>query len=199
MRIDAGAEDRSAAKTTLRQSILQRRRSRSGAQRSDAASAIRDHALGVPVIARARRVAVYLSMADEPGTAPLIEALLSRGKEVLVPRVGPEHSLQWILLDDEAWASLTTSALGVMEPTTESIGSLADAAARVVLTPALAVDHHGRRLGRGAGYYDRAFDGVNVPRYAIVYEDEVLPEVPHEAHDVAVHGVITPVSAVRFG
>ena len=63
--------------------------------------------------------------------------------------------------------------------------------------PALAVDHAGHRLGRGAGYYDRALTVVTTPLCALVFSDELLPEVPHEAHDVPVHMVVTPQGLFR--
>jgi 5-formyltetrahydrofolate cyclo-ligase len=62
----------------------------------------------------------------------------------------------------------------------------------VVLVPALAVDRRGRRLGRGGGYYDRTLASLAGPAYAVVYDDEVVEEVPVEPHDVAVAGALTP-------
>lgn len=56
----------------------------------------------------------------------------------------------------------------------------------------MAVDKQGMRLGKGAGYYDRALAGLEVPVVAVVYDDEFLDAVPHDTHDVPVHGVITP-------
>ena len=63
----------------------------------------------------------------------------------------------------------------------------------VLFIPALAIDHNGMRLGKGAGYYDRALASLN-PRpqtIAIVYAEEVLDAVPHDDHDQAVDLVIT--------
>ncbi|MCO7204816.1 5-formyltetrahydrofolate cyclo-ligase, partial [Microbacterium sp. CnD16-F] len=58
-----------------------------------------------------------------------------------------------------------------------------------------AVDHAGRRLGRGAGYYDRALAGLPQRRrpllVAVVHAEELLAEVPHEPHDLPVDVVVT--------
>ena len=67
----------------------------------------------------------------------------------------------------------------------------------VVIVPALAVDHAGYRLGRGAGYYDRALAGVRAPLCALVFSHELLPEVPHEPHDVPVQLAVTPGGVFR--
>jgi 5-formyltetrahydrofolate cyclo-ligase len=64
----------------------------------------------------------------------------------------------------------------------------------VVVVPALAVDRRGVRLGRGGGYYDRALvharaDAVLV---ALVFDDELVDELPAEEHDRLVTAVVTP-------
>jgi 5-formyltetrahydrofolate cyclo-ligase len=62
-----------------------------------------------------------------------------------------------------------------------------------VLVPALAVDRSGRRLGRGGGSFDRALCRVDRSRtLALVYDDEVLDEIPAEPHDCRVGGILTP-------
>ena len=63
--------------------------------------------------------------------------------------------------------------------------------------PALAVDRHGHRLGRGGGYFDRALAAVPPSMsVAVVYDDEVLDEVPTQPHDRDVGAALTP-SALR--
>ena len=61
----------------------------------------------------------------------------------------------------------------------------------MVLAPGLAVDKRGMRLGKGGGYYDRALAGLDVPVAALLYDDDLLDEVPHDPHDVPVGMVVT--------
>jgi 5-formyltetrahydrofolate cyclo-ligase len=72
------------------------------------------------------------------------------------------------------------------------------ARADIVLVPALAVDARGYRLGRGGGSYDRALArvGGQVPTIALLYDDELLPVVPTEAHDQRVRLVARPGSGL---
>ncbi len=49
-----------------------------------------------------------------------------------------------------------------------------------MLAPALAVDGEGRRLGQGGGSYDRALTRTRAPVLAVVFDDELLGEVPAE-------------------
>jgi len=57
-----------------------------------------------------------------------------------------------------------------------------------VLVPALAVDAAGNRLGKGRGFYDRALLELEnrVPIIALVHDEEVFEEIPHESHDLKV-------------
>jgi 5-formyltetrahydrofolate cyclo-ligase len=185
VRSDAGRKD------AVRGPLLQARRRREPAQRQVVAEALAAHLLALPPVARASRVAAYRSMADEPGTGPLLDGLVARGVEVLLPVTLDNGGLDWVRHDPDA--PTRRSRLGVDETVGQGLGPAALADVDVVVVPALAADHHGRRLGRGAGFYDRALAAL--PRrpllVALVHADELLPEVPHETHDVPVDLVVT--------
>jgi 5-formyltetrahydrofolate cyclo-ligase len=70
----------------------------------------------------------------------------------------------------------------------------------VVLTPGLAVDRTGMRMGRGGGCYDRALGRVPVGTFTctLLYDDEVVEEVPAAAHDRRVTAVATPSGISRL-
>jgi 5-formyltetrahydrofolate cyclo-ligase len=127
-------------------------------------------------------VAIYRSLPTEPPTEALAEMLRARGARVIVPEMLADRDLDWHDL----------RADGTEGP---GLGLEAVAAARLILTPALAVDQLGNRLGQGGGSYDRALarrhpDAVVV---AVVNDQEYAGSLlPSEAHDVRVDGVITP-------
>jgi 5-formyltetrahydrofolate cyclo-ligase len=56
------------------------------------------------------------------------------------------------------------------------------------------VGRNGARLGRGGGYYDRALRhaGVDAILVAVVFDDELLDDVPAEPHDLPMTAVVTP-------
>jgi 5-formyltetrahydrofolate cyclo-ligase len=182
-------------KAQSRAELLALRRAMTVQARAEAAEAIALQALSVPVVARASRVATYLSMPSEPGTAPLVSALVRNGVTVIFPLSLEDHTLAWVAYDPAA--PVTETPLGIPEPAGPRLGPDALAECDVVIVPALAVDHAGHRLGRGAGYYDRALADVRVPVCALVFAHELLPEVPHEPHDVPVQMAITPAGLFR--
>jgi 5-formyltetrahydrofolate cyclo-ligase len=67
----------------------------------------------------------------------------------------------------------------------------------MVLVPALAVDRAGNRLGRGAGYYDRALTKTRAQVVAVIYDDELVDAVPHEPHDRLVDAALRPSGVSR--
>jgi 5-formyltetrahydrofolate cyclo-ligase len=183
-----------STKAALRLSVLERRARRSESERDSAAQAIAAHLAGA-AFAQAPTVAAYLSMGSEPGTGPLINLLLTRGTEVIVPVTASDGGLDWVRYEPDA--PLTRSPLGVPEPDGPRLGADALAGAGLVIAPALAVDHAGWRLGRGAGYFDRALSHARGPICALVHADELVPVVPHEPHDVPVQLVVTEAGIFR--
>ncbi|MCZ3387603.1 MAG: 5-formyltetrahydrofolate cyclo-ligase [Actinomycetia bacterium] len=138
-----------------------------------------------------RRLSCFVGVGDEPDTRLLIAALTGRGIEVLLPITLSDFSLDWAVYTGDR--DLVDARYGLREPTGPRLGQAALADVDVVLVPALAVDAEGRRLGQGAGCYDRALIHVSsqTPVLAVVFDDERLTEqLPEEPHDRRVDGVL---------
>jgi 5-formyltetrahydrofolate cyclo-ligase len=183
------------SKDALRRQVLRSRQERGAEQRLLVAEAIAEHLLA-EAVTRVDRIACHLSMGTEPGTGPLITGLLQRGVEVIVPVTHEHHRLEWAVFDPAA--PLRLSSIGIPEPDRGPFlpaEALDDAG--LVIVPALAVDHAGHRLGRGAGYYDRALGTVTAPICAVVHAIELVESVPHEPHDVPVQMAVTETGMFR--
>jgi 5-formyltetrahydrofolate cyclo-ligase len=181
-----------AAKAALRASVNDTRRNQSADQRVTAGRLIRDHVLSWPQAEMAGTVAAYYSMGTEPDTHRLVFGMWKRGTYVILPRLRADGDLEWASY--EGPDSMVPGPRGVLEPAESSRGVEAISRAALVLVPALAVDHHGRRLGRGGGSYDRALArvGERVPVVALLYDGELVDEVPAEPHDRPVSAVALP-------
>lgn len=183
------------SKDAMRAAALERRRAMAAEERVQAAEAIAAHVLAQPVVARSSRIAAYVSMPSEPGTVPTIAALLERGIEVIVPISLEDGHLDWVVYSPGM--KTVTTPLGISEPVGERLGAEALSTVDLVLLPALAVDHDGNRLGRGAGYYDRALAGVTATLCSLLFAGEIVDALPHEEHDIQVHMVVTPTGVFR--
>ncbi|MGN6574126.1 MAG: 5-formyltetrahydrofolate cyclo-ligase [Nocardioides sp.] len=186
-----------AQKLALRDRLLTDRRRRPLVEVGQDAQRIARHLADCPEVRRAATVAAYVSIGQEPGTGPLLELLAAAGKRIVLPVLLPDNDLDWAAYtgpDD-----LVAAGRGLLEPPGPRLGREAVATADVVLVPALAVDRSGMRLGRGGGSYDRALGRVPVGTFvcALLYDGEVLDEVPREDHDRPVTAVVTPSGVSR--
>lgn len=187
------------AKAALRARILENRVALDVRALSDAARRLRDVLLATPEIDAARRVAAYVSVGREPGTGPLLEELSARDVEILLPILLPDGDLDWAPYTGPA--SLVSASRGLLQPVAPALGPGAVTAVDVVLAPALAVDRHGNRLGRGGGSFDRALARIAGRLFtcAVLHDGEVLDmPVPRERHDVPVAAAATPSGLHRF-
>ena len=114
------------------------------------------------------------------------------------------HDPKKLIPEVDLWKMIATT-LGkftvfdhcMWKPDSEILGPQALAQASIVFIPALALSRDGSRLGRGAGYYDRSLGASSAVRIGIVYDDEVLDELPVEATDVPMDWALTPEAGFR--
>ena len=138
-------------------------------------------------------VGAYIPVGSEPGAAkdsvPLLDVL--SGVRILVPIARTGLPMQWA---EYRPGELVAAPFGLREPPPPWLTPESIAEASVVLVPALAVDHHGNRLGRGAGFYDRALPlaAAGARLIAVVRDEELLDAVPAEPHDVPMTHALTP-------
>ena len=193
---DAASGGVAGEKAALRRRLLADRARLGPGQRAAAARALRDAILELPQAQMAGTIAVYYSLASEPGTHGLVYALWKRGGYVLLPLLRPDADLDWASY--EGPDSLRPGPRGLTEPSEPPRGPDAVARADLVLVPALAVDRSGIRLGRGGGSYDRALArvGPGIPTIALLYDGELLDEVPAAAHDQRVRLVARPSAGI---
>lgn len=192
------ADGFAARKIALRDQFVTARGRRSLLEVSEAARAIAENLLATPEVRRAATVAAYISIGTEPGTGPLLEELRALGRRVIVPVVLPDLDLDWAVYDGPD--RLVRARRGLLEPAGERLGREALATADVVLTPGLAVDRTGVRLGQGGGCYDRALGRVPVGTFTctLLYDGEVVDELPAAAHDRPVTAAVTPAGVTRL-
>jgi 5-formyltetrahydrofolate cyclo-ligase len=190
--IDRDEVELRSRKMTLRRRLLTERAGMTGPERSRAGRLLRDAVLSLPEAQMAGTVAAYISVGTEPDTRGLVYALWKRGTYVLLPLLLSDNDLDWASY--EGPDSLAPGPRGLLQPTEPPRGPAAVTSADLVIVPALAVDRSGLRLGRGGGSYDRALSrvGAAVPTVALIYDGELLDEVPAGPRDQRVCMVARP-------
>ncbi|MGN1316628.1 MAG: 5-formyltetrahydrofolate cyclo-ligase [Acutalibacteraceae bacterium] len=132
----------------------------------------------------------YVSTDIEVDTRTFINALLTNGKKVAVPRCegGPsEMNFYYINSLDE----LASGSFGVMEPIPEKAKMLTDTENTVCIVPAFMFDKSGYRLGYGKGYYDRYLSHYKGSTIGICYSENIKDELFHGKYDRTVDMIVT--------
>jgi len=185
-------------KRALRADLRERRQLRSDAQRAEAESAIADRLDELVDQLGARSVSCFLSMSTEPGTREFVDRAVARGIRVLLPVTRADGLLDWSVATEEL--DIAEGMFGLPEPTGELLGPIAVNDVDLMIIPAAAVDGTGVRMGWGRGYFDKTIGSMEgcPPVYAVIFDSELLDEVPREVHDQPVTGAVTPSRIVTF-
>lgn len=203
MRVEQGrtVTTNDARKRGLRRDLIEVRNSLLPSDVSAAGSVLSERALQLSELAEARTVAAYVSIGREPSTRALLDRLREAGVRVLLPVLLPDNDLDWA--EYEGPERLVKAGRGLLEPAGPRLGPEAVTGAGAVLLPGLAVDRRGLRLGRGGGSYDRVLArleraGATPALVVLLYDGEVLEEVPADPHDRPVQAAVTPSGVHRF-
>jgi 5-formyltetrahydrofolate cyclo-ligase len=70
----------------------------------------------------------------------------------------------------------------------------------LVVTPALAFDRKGNRLGRGGSYYDRFFTNEKLlaSKCGFAFAEQLIDSIPVAEHDVPVDFLVTDEGVIYF-
>lgn len=190
--VEVDAVELRSRKAQMRRRVRDGRASMSNPDHAAAGQALRDAVLSLPQAQMAGTVAAYISVGTEPGSRSLVYALWKRGAYILLPLLLADDDLDWASY--EGPDSLAAGPRRLLQPTEPPRGANAITSADLIIVPALAVDRAGQRLGRGGGSYDRALARVGpvIPTVALIYDDELVDEVPAGRHDQPVNLVARP-------
>ena len=137
----------------------------------------------------AEMVAAFISFGAEPDLSSLFHC-----KKLLLPRFNSQTGVYELAAVDDIKRDLLPGKYGIPEPSPLlPVVSPDIVASRVLfLTPAVACDRMGNRLGRGGGFYDRLLAGVQIPPVAVIYSCQLCATaLPGAHHDVKMGTVVT--------
>ena len=180
-------------KGELRTTLMRRLRQQKEDQRRRRSEAIRRKVFRLTAFRRARTVCCYVALPYEVQTWGMIEAMLSKGKRVVVPVTHPRSKRLRLSEVRDPSSDLAPGAFGVWEPRPAALRPVAARELDLVLVPGVAFDRRGHRLGHGHGYFDRFL--ARLPRSAstvgLAFRFQLLDRLPTASHDLAVQTVLT--------
>lgn len=133
----------------------------------------------------AERILIYHSLPDEVSTVEFINRWNGR-KRFYLPRVNGVN-LDILPYDSQR---LELGSFHIEEPTGDDLTDPSEI--ELVITPAMAYDRKGNRLGRGKGYYDRLLQSTRATKIGIAYHFQLSEEdIQTEPHDIPMDIVVT--------
>ncbi len=174
------------SKKELRQQIKQLKAITPVAVREVEASMVFNAIKAMPVWQQAQHILCYWSLPDELPTHESVNRWLADGKNIYLPRVngddleivpyiGPES------LDDN-------NKFHIGEPVGDAVSA---SCLELIIVPAVALDGHRNRLGRGKGFYDRLLSTTDCPTIGVACDFQLVEVVPVESHDRPLDCIVT--------
>ena len=182
---------------TRQRDVARRRRRDFGGDRVQAAEQAADQFLDAIHFAPQVTIAGYAAHQTELDVWPLLRRLSELGVTCCLPSVrGPNQSLAFL-----TWRPgmpLTEGRFEILEPGKDASVAVPD----IVLTPLLAFDRRGYRLGYGGGYYDRTLRELRkqgtVRAVGFGYAFQEIDQVPVAETDERLDWVVTETETLRI-
>jgi 5-formyltetrahydrofolate cyclo-ligase len=185
------------SKASLRAEATARRDTLTTGAREAASVAIAHRAASLPELARARVVAAYMPIWSEVDPRPIIAWAFERGLDVVLPAVVAGTAMEF--RRHRAGDPLTAGRFGTMMPHADAEVADPD----VIVSPMVAFDREGTRLGHGRGFYDRAIallhaKGIRPLLVGVAFAAQEVPGIPAEPHDIRMDIIVTERETLTF-
>ncbi len=180
-------------KKELRARIQRQRDGLSLAEREELSRRVADNLWALPEFQAAVTIFFFVSFRSEVSTEPMIRRAIAEGKRVCLPYTYPETKAMVASHIIDFDAELRLGNYDILEPAEEFVRPVEPVEIDLIITPGVAFDERGGRLGYGGGYYDRFFAQrrKGCPLVALAFEMQLVDEVPRSEHDQLVDKVVT--------
>jgi len=158
---------------------------------SNAFKTLQDHLKDLINFKNYKIIASFISFKSEISTQFLNEFLLNNGKILCLPII-KNNSETLNFIEYNLKTKLVSGKFGIMQPSDLSQEFLPE----IILTPCLAFDENGFRLGYGGGYYDKTFSYLKKIKHkfisiAVAFDDQKIDELVHDKYDQKINYILT--------
>jgi len=187
-------------KEALRRRLIAERNKISPELQQQKAEALLNHLLTLPQFTTSQHIAGYWPMKGEISPLPILENALLAQKKWYLPIIEPSEGKLLLFVEYRKDDRLTINRFGVLEPSLKQETFFPAAKLDLVLTPLVAFDRFGQRLGMGKGYYDYTFaflkNSANPTLkkpylLGLAYDNQETETIPTDAWDIPLNGILT--------
>lgn len=182
-----------AEKAKIRKEILRKLRSQSSFEKNRKNAEIKEKLFKNSAIKSCSSIMFYVSKDYEVDTHSMIKEALKQGKRTIVPvaSAGERKIIPSEIKNPEE--ELEKGPFGIKQPKSEHIRPVPVNDIDVVITPGVAFDNSGNRVGHGAGYYDSFLKTLSPPTATIglAFDFQIVRRVPTLSWDIPVKKIIS--------
>jgi 5-formyltetrahydrofolate cyclo-ligase len=186
--------DPSTTLKKLRTDAKNARRSMTPSDRSRASTRIANRFLNSRYFLGSKTIGCYVSTRDEVDTSEIIERAWRAKKRIFLPVTAANGHM--FFRETRPETGLARNEFGLWEPVS---GERIDASRLdVVVTPLVAFDDQGNRIGMGGGYFDRTFAflaerncWLHPKLIGVAFDCQRVPKIPRNPWDIPVFRVLT--------
>lgn len=140
---------------------------------------------------RGKIAALYHGLGSEVSPRILADQMREAGWDLALPAVLDKDEGEMVFRRWDAATPLVHDAIGLRSPPPGTPVVQPD----LVITPLLAFQADGLRLGQGGGYYDRALETLRARKRVVVvglaYSGQKVENLPYEPHDQRLDAILT--------
>ena len=140
---------------------------------------------------KAKTIFFYAPLPEELDIWPLLRDSLAAKKTVALPRFDSATGRYVACEIGDLARDISNGQFGIREPGGHCI-AIPPNRLDLILVPGVAFDVHGRRLGRGKGFYDQLLVSVRGTTCGVAFDEQIVESVPVEPHDVHLNCILTP-------
>ncbi len=138
-------------------------------------------------------VMLYVNSEHEVATDTIIKRAYDFNKIVVLPAFDTSKFKMKLMKVDHPDKDLVIGPRGILEPNPSKCKPVPLDSIDIAIVPGIAMDEKGGRIGSGQGYYDRLIPDLPMTtrKVGLVFEGQLIPQVPMESHDKHVDIIIT--------
>ncbi|MDY3118469.1 MAG: 5-formyltetrahydrofolate cyclo-ligase [Peptoniphilus sp.] len=145
---------------------------------------------------KAERIFIFVSVGSEVETVQWLESLL-REKEVFIPATkkgAVDMKMARLFSKDE----LVENRWGLLELPEALAEAREETSADLIVTPGLAFDRAGYRMGYGGGFYDRFFSIHEGFRLGVGFHEQLADSLPRDEWDLPLDAFLSETDYLSF-
>lgn len=140
------------------------------------------------ILDKSNTIGIYSSMSEEVDTLKLIKYCLINKKEVLLPKINKDNTMNFYKIESLSELS-SVNKFGIREPISDIKNDNMD----LIIVPGVCFDGNLNRVGFGKGFYDKYLQEKDIYKIAICFDEQILryEYIDIDKYDIAMDLIIT--------